>query len=202
MLKRKFIYSTVCYNQNIFCIFTFKSKVNQFSLMATNQKNISSSLDKEKVSSEIKGMFYLLQTNTEKFLEEVNKSYELFKIGDKTEITKRLEKIATEYSPGQMEAELVSKLLNTLRMLGKSVVIDGFINKSDYLDEAVILSENDRRIMFGLVPKEESEESLRKDIAKFYAQTSHWNMFRYTEPLFQVIPKDLLTQINFQERIE
>ena len=169
--------------------------------MAAKQQNIGSSTDKDRVSGEIKGMFYLLQTNTEKFLEEVNKSYELFKIGEKTEITKRLEKIAAEYSPGQMEAELVSKLLDTLRSLGKSVVIDGFINKNENLDQAVLLSENDRRIMFGLVPKDDAEAALRKDITKFYSQTSHWNMFRYTEPLFQVISKELLPRINNQECI-
>lgn len=167
-----------------------------------SQGKITSSKEKEKVTSEIKGMFYLLQTNTEKFLEEVDKSYELFKIGDKTEITKRLEKIATEYSPGQMEAELVGKLLNTLRNLGKSVVIEGFINKNENISSAVVLSENDRRIMFGVVPKEEeSEKNLRKDISKFYEQTAHWNMFRYTEPLFQVIPKNLFSKINYKDKI-
>lgn len=155
----------------------------------------------EALEAKIKGMFYLLQTSTEKFLEELDRSYELYKIGEKTKIAQKLEEIASESEPGSMETDLIAKLLNTLNGLGKKVVVDGFLLNSKLIETAVVLSENDSRIFYGVVPKSGKENQLREAISDFYAETSHWQMFKYTEPLFQVIQPELLSEIKYQEKI-
>lgn len=169
----------------------------------TEQGEIVGKLSPDKeLEGKIKGMFFMIQTTTEKFLEELDRSYQLYKIGEKTEIAKKLEKIATDQKIGSMETELISKLLNTLNTLGKKVVIDGFVKKSELIEKAFLLSENESRILYGLVPKKDKEEDLRESISDFYFQTSNWEMFRYTEPLFQVIPENLLGKIKYKASIK
>lgn len=169
----------------------------------TEKEEIAAQLSSEsELQGKIKGMFFMIQTTTEKFLEELDRSYELYKIGEKTEIAKKLEEIATGYKVGNMETELIGKLLNTLNTLGKKVVIEGFLKNSEHIHKAFLLSENDSRILYGLVPKTDKEEELRKSINDFYTQTSHWEMFRYTEPLFQVIPEHLTDKVRYKSSIK
>ncbi|MEN9440590.1 MAG: hypothetical protein RLZ33_666 [Bacteroidota bacterium] len=170
--------------------------------MATKGEIRANTSSTSEIEGKIKGMFFLMQSTTEKFLEELDRSYELYKIGEKTEIAKKLEEIATGQKIGNMETELIGKLLNTLNSLGKKVVVDGFLKNSEAVERAFLLSENDSRILYGLVPKENKEEELRKSISNFYAQTSNWEMFKYTEPLFQVIPKNLSSKVKFKASIK
>lgn len=166
------------------------------------EKDISSKINTDKeLEGKIKGMFFMIQTTTEKFLEELDRSYALYKIGEKTKIAKKLEQIATGQKIGSMENELIGKLLNTLNSLGKKVVVEGFLKNSTALDQAYILSENNSRILYGLVPFDGQEQELRKSINNFYAQTSNWEMFKYTEPLFQVISKNLIDKVKYQSSI-
>ena len=169
--------------------------------MTKNEEIVSNLSSDKELEGKIKGMFYMIQTTTEKFLEELDRSYELYKIGEKTEIAKKLEEIATQEKIGNMETELISKLLNTLNTLGKKVVVDGFLKNSDSVESAFLLSESESRILYGIVPKKDKENILRESISKFYTQTSNWEMFRYTEPLFQVIPLDLKDKVKFKSTI-
>ncbi len=170
--------------------------------MATKDKTQSKLNSESEFQGKIKGMFYLLQTNIEKFLEELDQSYELYKIGEKTEIAKKLEEIASAHIPGKMETELIGKLLKTLNIIGKKVVVDGFIKNSKNIANAYLLSENESRILYGIVPKPNKEQEVRDSINFFYSETSHWEMFRYTEPLFQVIPNDLIEKVKYQTTIK
>lgn len=154
----------------------------------------------EDLQGKIKGMFFLIQDAVEKLSSELDRSYQLYKIGEKTEISKKLEKIVTD-EPGKMESDLIEKLLKTLNILGKKVVVDGFIKSSNLIESAYILSENENRILYGVVPKDESEEELRSKISEFYLETSTWEMFKHTEPLFQVIPNNLIDKIKFKSTI-
>jgi len=47
-----------------------------------------------------------------------------------------------------------------------------------------------------LIPKENMEDALRESVSSFYSQTSNWDMFRFTEPLFQIIPSHLMGKIK------
>ncbi len=169
----------------------------------TNQSSTREKISSnEEIQGKIQGMFYMLQTTTEKFLEELDRSYALYKIGEKTAITKKLEKLATTRNVGQMETDLISKLLKTINALGKKVVIEGFVKNLDVVAEAYILSETENRILYGLVPKAGQEQKLRSLVAEFYSNTSNWEMFKYTETLFQIIPKELKDKVKFLSQIK
>lgn len=170
--------------------------------MTKHDKTIKALSSDKELESRIKGMFFMIQASTEKFLEELDRSYELYKIGKKTEIAKKLEEIATGQNIGNMETELIGKLLNTLHTLGKKVVIDGFLKNTDTVKKAFLLSEDDNRILYGVVPQDCREEELRKTINSFYSQTSNWEMFRFTEPLFQVIPENLIDKIRYKSSVK
>jgi len=144
----------------------------------------------------IKGMMYSLQLNTESFLNELNRSYELYKIDCKTDMAKHLEQIVLEAKPGKLENELLEKLLLTLNNIGKKVVIDGFLKKLDHVSNAYLLSESDNRVLYGVVPKNGKDDSLRLEISNFYSETSNWEVFKHTEPLFQVIPAELIGKVK------
>ena len=49
-------------------------------------------IDKDKKLGQLKDILHLLQTNLEEFREEVDSSYELLKIGERTTLSKKLEK--------------------------------------------------------------------------------------------------------------
>ena len=56
--------------------------------MSNNTINI----ENDSKLSQLKALLYLLQTNLEEFKDDVDASYELLKIGEKTELSRKLEK--------------------------------------------------------------------------------------------------------------
>lgn len=156
----------------------------------------------EKIKSEVKGMLTMLQISTEKFLEELNSSYDLINIDIETDLTKKIKKIIKDTEPGKMENGLVDKFLMSLTELGKKIIIEGYIKRNDKIDSAYILSESAGRVLYGIVPKDNLDSEVRGYISNLYSTTSHWEVFKHSEPLFQVIPKRLISKINTLQEID
>ncbi len=59
------------------------------------EQNLPLTTSAEQKFGQIKAILYLLQTNLEEFKDEVDKSYELLKVGEMTDFSKKIETVLT-----------------------------------------------------------------------------------------------------------
>ncbi len=138
--------------------------------------------------------FYLLQDDLEKFKVEVEKSYELFKIGEKTPFTEALEDYAKNPAQGFFKnATEVNKV--ALSIINGWVTIH-FKKNSDVLAKALHFQKSaDGGLYYYVTLKKDSSDNRRKILEFFDRYDVTGFSFRY--PVFiQFVPKELVGKIS------
>ena len=146
------------------------------------------------VKERLHKFFYLLHDDLEKFKNEVEKSYELFKVGEKTAFTEAIEDYLKNPTKGFFaDANEVTKVAQS--------IINGWVTihlkkNSDILAKAVHYQKSaDGGLYYYVSLKKDSSENRRKIFEFFDRYDVTGLSFRY--PVFiQFIPKDLIGKIN------
>lgn len=146
------------------------------------------------VKERLHKFFYLLQDDLEKFKNEVEKSYELFKVGEKTALTEAIEDHVKNPTKGFFaNANEVTKV--AMSVINGWVTIH-FKKNSDILSKAVHYQKNaDGGLYYYVALKKDTSENRRRILEFFDRYDVTGLSFRY--PVFiQFVPKDLIAKIN------
>lgn len=138
--------------------------------------------------------FYLLQDDLEKFKVEVEKSYELFKVGEKTPFTEALEDYAK--NPTKSFFSNANEITKVAQSMINGWVTIHLKKNLDILSKAMHYQKNaDGGLYYYVSLKKDSSENRRKILEFFDRYDVTGLSFRY--PVFiQFLPKELVGKIN------
>ena len=147
---------------------------------------------------QLKAILYLLQTNLEEFKDEVDSSYELLKIGEKTSLSKKLEQKID--NPINDIFEFSSEIDYQVNYILDKVV-RGFLKKnSNVIDKAFKTKENHYDLHYSIVLKEDNINN-RTKMFSFLDKFDVMDISQKHPIYFQFIPKQFIDKINYQEEI-
>jgi hypothetical protein len=129
------------------------------------QLTIKTSVDQK--ADQIKAILYLLQTHTEEFKAEIDRAYALLKVGEKTDLSNKIEKIMDDplsnifqISSGvdTQAKELIDRLVKSFLNFNKEIIRQAFRTKTFFNDlhYSIVLREdnlNNREKMFEFFEK-------------------------------------------------
>ena len=165
-----------------------------FSKMNNNTINI----ENDSKLSQLKALLYLLQTNLEEFKDDVDASYELLKIGEKTELSRKLEK-KIDNPIGEI-FQFSNKIdLQVSQILDK--IIKGYFQKNNNLIfKAFKTRKNITDLHYSIVLKSDNIEN-REVFFDFLNKLDLANINQKHNVYFQFIPAKLIDKINFSEEL-
>ena len=155
-------------------------------------------LASEKKLQQLKHILYLLQSNLEEFKDEVDRSYALLQIGEKTEFTKSLEKWLSD--PLGDFSNISDKIDQEVKGILKSMA-KNFFNHNKSLVEKVLISYTSlNHLHFSIVLKEDNIDN-RNAIFEFLNRYDLLDMANKYPVYFQFIPTELAHKINSIEEL-
>lgn len=165
--------------------------------MSETFQNIDTSSDKQIKS--LKAILYLLQTNLEGFKDEVDRSYELLKIGEKTDLTKKLEK--TLNNPlghlGEISMNIDEQVKNIIDTFAKS-----FFKQNQKLISSVYRSKTSlNELHYSIVLKEDNIDN-RTQVFEFLNKFDLFDLSSKYPVFFQFVPVELVNNINYAEELK
>lgn len=156
-------------------------------------------IKKDNKLGQLKAILYLLQTNLEDFKDEVDSSYELLKIGEKTNFSKKIEQKID--NPIKDIFEFSSKIDNQVNSILDKVV-RGFLQKnSSIIYKAFKTKENQDDLHYSIVLKDDTINNR----TKLFSFLDNFDLIEISQkhPIyFQFIPRKLIDKINYNEEIE
>lgn len=133
----------------------------------------------------IRGVLFFLDQELKKRLDEVEKSDALIKIGDKTELTKHIEKVIKNPLHSMIQ------ISNTLDMPIKSMVnsvINGFFkNNSDIIESVYKSNDQEHDLHYFIILKSDTDEN-RSILFDFLSYLSAINVTQKYPVYFQFVP--------------
>lgn len=148
---------------------------------------------------QLRAILYLLQTNLEEFKDEVDRSYELLKIGEMTELTKKIE--GTLSNP-------IDSVLNVSNNIDGQVkqIVDIFVKSFFRKNKATVNSAyrsktslND--LHYSIVLKEDNIDN-RNKIFDFFDKYDLLEIANKYPVYFQFIPVELVNKLNYSEELK
>ena len=148
---------------------------------------------------QLKAILYLLQTNLEEFKDEVDRSYELLKIGEMTDLTKKIE--GTLSNP-------MDSILNVSNNIDSQVkqIVDIFVKSFFRKNKAVVTSAfrsktslND--LHYSIVLNEDNIDN-RNKIFDFYDKYDLLEIANKYPVYFQFIPVELINKLYYSEELK
>lgn len=161
-------------------------------------ENATINITNDSKISQLKALLYLLQTNLEEFKDEVDASYELLKIGEKTELSKKLEKkidnpIADLFQFSNKIDIQVSQIL--------SKIIQGYFKKNNSIINQVFKTrESITDLHYSIVLKNDTIDN-RVIFFDFLNKLDIDNLNQKHNIYFQFIPSHLVDKIKFSEEL-
>lgn len=142
---------------------------------------------------EIQSILYLLQESLERFKNEADRSYELFKIGEKTPLTKHIEGFIK--NPLKNVLESSANIDMQVKSLISRLVENFFISKSEILQKVVLTKNANNDLYYSIVLKQDTIEN-RESIFSFFEVYNQLDI-NYRYPVFfQFVPVELIGKIN------
>ncbi len=158
--------------------------------------NITASSDKK--LGNLKAILFLLQSNLEEFKDEVDKSYSLLQIGEKTPLSQRIEKMLNDPIEGlfHMSGQIVDQIKQILDKLVK-----GFLHHNMDLIKAVYRSKTSMNdLHYSIVLKEDNMDN-RDNLFEFLNWLDSSDISAKYPVYFQFVPVEFSDRINFVEEI-
>ncbi len=147
---------------------------------------------------QLKAILYLLQTNLEEFKDEVEASYELLKIGQKTTLSKKLEK--TIENPISEIFQFSNKIDTQVDFI-LDKMIRGYLKKNNtVIEKAFKTRENLNDLHYSIVLKEDNTHN-RSVFFDFLNKIDVANISQKHNVYFQFIPSKLVDKIKFNEEL-
>lgn len=148
---------------------------------------------------QIKAILYLLQTHLETFSNEVDRSYALNNIGEKTPLINDIEKMIKDPVSGILD--LSSNIDNKLKKIIEKVVISYLTHKSEIIEVAFKTKTMSDDLHYTIVLKEDNNEN-RNSIFDFFDSFDMNELSKNHPVYFQFVRKDLIGKINTGPKLE
>jgi hypothetical protein len=149
-------------------------------------------------SSELTAVLFLLQENLSRILDEVDRSYELLKIGEKTEFSKRIESKIN--NPVGDLVEISSNIDLKLKGIVNKSVKDFLKSKTDIVKEAYRTKTPFNDLHYSIILKKDNIEN-RAAIFEFLDKYDLFEISSKYPVYFQFVPIGLKNKMFFSEQV-
>lgn len=146
----------------------------------------------------LKGILYKLQLDLEEFRHEVDNSYALLEIGEKTALSKKLEK--SMENPIKDIFKFSNKIDNQVSYILDKVIRSYFKSNNSILDKVFKTREGLNDLHYSIILKEDSIKN-RDIFFSLLNQLDLTDIPQKDKIFFQFIPLQLVSKINFSEEI-
>lgn len=148
--------------------------------------------------AKLKGILYKLQLDLEEFRHEVDNSYARLEIGEKTALSKKLEK--SMENPIKDIFKFSNKIDNQVSYILDKVIRSYFKSNNSILDKVFKTREGLNDLHYSIILKEDSIKN-RDIFFSLLNQLDLTDIPQKDKIFFQFIPSQLVSKINFSEEI-
>jgi hypothetical protein len=163
------------------------------------EKKGTTTTNAEQQLGQLKGILYLLQNKLEEFKEEVDRSYELLKIGELTDLSKKIE--STLSNPVGSVFHVSNKIDDQVKH-----IIDKFVSsflriKKPYITAAYRSKTSLNDLHYSIVLKDDNIEN-RNKVFDFFDKYDLLDISSKYPVYFQFVPIELVEKINYSEELK
>lgn len=148
---------------------------------------------------QLKAILYLLQTNLDEFKDEVDRSYELLKIGEKTDLSKKIEN--TIEDPISSIFNLSSTIDNQLKEIVDRIVKAFLKYNSQIIQGAYRTKTSLNDLHYSIVLKNDTIDN-RNKIVNFFDKFDLLDISTKYPVYFQFVPIELIGRILVSESVK
>ncbi|HLW39316.1 MAG TPA: hypothetical protein VKX31_02920 [Brumimicrobium sp.] len=148
--------------------------------------------------SQLKALLYLLQSNLEELKDEVDMSYELLKVGEKTELLKKLEEKIN--NPIEDLLQFSNTIDAQVRQILHKIIQGLFKKNSNIIDKVYKTRSSINDLHYSIVLREDTMEN-RNVLFDFLNKFDFDNLNQKHNIYFQFIPAHLIDKIKFSEEL-
>jgi len=148
--------------------------------------------------SQLKALLYLLQSNLEELKDEVDMSYELLKVGEKTELLKKLEEKIN--NPIEDLLQFSNTIDAQVRQILHKIIQGLFKKNSNIIDKVHKTRSSINDLHYSIVLREDTMEN-RNVLFDFLNKFDFDNLNQKHNIYFQFIPAHLIDKIKFSEEL-
>lgn len=146
----------------------------------------------------LRGILFKLQLDLDEFKNEVDKSYALLEIGEKTTLSKKLEK--TIENPIKDIFTFSNKIDNQVSFILDKVIRGFFKNNKSFLNRVFKTREGLQDLHYSIVLKCDDIKN-REIFFDFLNQLNLADISQTEKVYFQFIPLNLVEKVSFEEEI-
>jgi hypothetical protein len=150
-------------------------------------------------TGQLKAILYLLQTNLEEFKDEVDRSYELLKLGEKTDLSQRIE--SSLDNPIESIFGMSANIDGQVKLIIDRIV-KGFLKKHHGTIELAFRSKfASDDLHYCLVLKSDNSKE-RGKIFRFFDRYDLLDIAQRYPVIFQFVPQELAGKIEYSEILD
>lgn len=159
--------------------------------------DISASADQK--LGQLKAILYLLQTNLEEFKDEVDRSYELLKIGEITNLTKEIE--TTLSNPMGNVFQVSNNIDGQVKHI-LDIFVKSFLRYNKQILTSVYRSKTSMNdLHYSIILKEDNVDN-RNKIFDFFDKYDLYDISSKYPVYFQFVPEELISKLNYSEELK
>ncbi|MCZ2140037.1 MAG: hypothetical protein LC096_01465 [Bacteroidia bacterium] len=147
---------------------------------------------------QLKAILYLLQTNLEEFRDEVDRSYELLKIGEKTDLSKKIE--STIDDPLTSIFKMTSNIDDQVKDIVDRIVKSFLRHNSEIIQNAYRNKTSMNDLHYSIVLKTDDINN-RNKIFDFFDKFDLLEISRKYPVYFQFVPVELADKMLISESL-
>lgn len=148
---------------------------------------------------QLKAILYLLQTNLEEFKDEVDRSYELLKIGEMTDLTKKIE--GTLSNPMDSVLNVSNNIDSQVKQI-VDIFVKSFFRKNKTVVSSAFRSKTSLNDLHYSIVLNEDNIDNRNKIFDFYDKYDLLEISYKYPVYFQFIPVELVNKLNYSEELK
>ncbi|MBP7269125.1 MAG: hypothetical protein KBA16_00585 [Bacteroidia bacterium] len=153
----------------------------------------------ERRSKDLTSILYLLESKVGDFKDEIERSSALYsKVGEKTELTKRIESILNDPLNSMFKAS--SDVDVQVKTILDSFIKAFIVSKRNLISKAYRNRSDSGDLSYSISLKEDSHDN-RTEIFTFFDWLYSFQYDKKYPVVFQIVPTELLDKIKFEEEI-
>ncbi len=149
-------------------------------------------------AGQLKAILYLLQTNLDEFKDEVDRSYELLKIGEKTPLSQKIEQSLD--NPIESIFGMSIAIDAQVRIIVDRIVRAFIKSRANLIEAAFKTKLPTADLHYCIVLKKDSTQN-RAKVFEFLDQYDLIDISENYPVIFQFVPVELVSEIEVQEEI-
>lgn len=163
------------------------------------EKRQEISTNAEQQLGQLKGILYLLQNKLEEFKDEVDRSYELLKIGELTNLSKEIENTLSNPVDSVFQVSnnidsqvkhIIDRFVNSFLRINKPLIVSAYKSKTSLND-----------LHYSIVLKEDNMDN-RNRVFDFFDRYDLLDISTKYPVYFQFVPIELVEKINYSEELK